>query len=158
MCKCSLLYRLHPREVKFLHDQRNERVMSIGNVDAAVTNQNVVRMQNRHQAAPASQINHIIIDNERMEEIFGEWSDGYESSDYECSDESDVDGEVDELVSDNVCRLTDRRYVSLRSTSDILNDAAINLGHSSECRSHMYVYRKKVERREKALEQKKNHY
>ena len=151
VCRCPMQYRLHPREVEFLHDQRNNRLMRIGSFDRDVTSLNVQRIENRHHAVQEQSQAEPEVNNNALPEIESDFSEGYDSSDsdFEADDFMEHCGE---LISDNVCRLTDRRHISLRSTAEILNDAATNLGHSSECRSHMTVFRRKTERRTKALE------
>ena len=81
---------------------------------------------------------------------------------YEVSSETDgtsTSGECDEalniqkaIVSSKVCKLTDQRHVSLRSTADILNDAAESLASSGSKRSYITLYRTKKEMRFDAAE------
>ena len=43
ICSCPISARIHPRELKFLLDQRSERRMRIGGVDVAVSLDNMKR-------------------------------------------------------------------------------------------------------------------
>ena len=75
------------------------------------------------------------------------------------TDGTSTSGDYDEalniqksIVSSSVCKLTDQRHVTLRSTADILNDAAESLASSGSKRSYTTLYRTKKKIRFEAAE------
>ena len=116
ICSCPIFARFHSRELKFLLDQRSKRRMRIGGVDVAVSQDNMKRFHRnssqkraRVEVAPIENI-----DNESSNQSPSE----FEQS---CETEEEFAG-ASHLVSSNVCQLTDKKIVSLQSTSSILQD------------------------------------
>ena len=74
-----------------------------------------------------------------------ESSDALQSSGInEASIDSDYGEEFVEksIISASACKINDKQNISLRCTTDILNDVAENLSHAGSKRSHMTLYRK----------------
>jgi len=126
--------------------------MRIGGVDVAVTHDNIKRLQRssdhkraRIETAQIETVDELIASCENE-------SSSQSSSEFEQS--SEIEEECpgpSHLVSFDVCKLTDKTFVSLRSTSGILNQAANSLGKPAKQRSQMTVYRRKRKFRKEAV-------
>ena len=123
ICSCPISARFHPRELKFLRDQRSERRMRIGGVDVAVSQDNMKRFHRnssqkraRVEVAPIENIDNLITSSEN--ESSSQSPSEFEQS---CETEEEFAG-ASHLVSSDVCKLTDKKFVSLQSTSSILQD------------------------------------
>ena len=151
-CDCIIEKRVHPRELKFLLDQRGERVMYIGPLDRIVTQDNLRLQSNRR--AKADPIASTSTSSPR--EVFDYDLDPLDDIEIEPNKKNDPDytaklTESKSLVSPNICKHTDRHNVSLRSIAFILNDAADTLGCSNV--AHTTIFYKKQKLRTDYLEQ-----
>ena len=121
--------------------------MVIGGIDMAFTRVNRKQMH-RHNTPkrPRVEANSASSSSEDLETSCEDVSSNVSESTSEFAHSSTGENEEENsatssrLVSSSVCKLTDRRLVSLRSTSAILNDAASSQGKISNQRSHMTVY------------------
>lgn len=154
VCSCPIGKRLDPRELKFLLDQRGCRQLRIGGVDRAATAENQRRYANR-RASNALTDKEMANTGLRIAEEFlvsESENDVVGDEDNDTSFKGEAYDQGESLVSPNVCKLTDRKNVSIRSTADILNDAAESLHSPASKRSHMAVYRKKCKLRQESLQ------
>ena len=123
ICSCPISARIRSRELKFLIDQRSERHMRIGGVDVAASQDNIKRFHRyssqkraRVEVAPIENIDNLIASSENE-------SSSQSPSKLEQSSETVEEcAEPSHLVSSDVCKLTDKKIVSLRSTSSIFQD------------------------------------
>ena len=151
MCGCSLDKRIHPREIKFLLDQRSERIMGIGPVDSAVSAENQRLAMNR-RTSPHSTISRcdsdtVAVPPDESPSDPDNGSSGNSDPDFLGQDEPTASINL----SSELCKITDRRSVSVRSVSEIMNETASALQSSSQV-SYSTVYRKKIKLREQSLE------
>ena len=124
ICSCQISARIHPRKLEFLLDQRSERRMSIEGVDVAVSQDNMKRFHRNSsqkragvKVAPIENIDNLITSSEN--ESSSQSPKEFEQS---CETEEECAG-PSHLVSSDVYKLTDKKFVCLRSTSSILQDA-----------------------------------
>ena len=123
ICSCPISARIHSRELKFLLHQRSERRMRIGGVDVAVSQDNMKRFYRnssekrvRVEVAPIGNINNLITSSKNE-------SSSQSPSEFEQSSKTEKEcAGPSHLVSSDVCKLTDKKIVSLRSTSSLLQD------------------------------------
>ena len=109
--------------MEFLLDQRSERRMRIGGVDVAVSQGNTKRFHRnssqkraRVEVAPIENIDNLITSSENE-------SSSQSPSEFEQSSEIEEEcAGPSHLVSSDLCKLTDKKIVSLRSASSILQD------------------------------------
>ena len=123
ICSCPISARIHSRELKFLLDQRSERRLRIGGVDVAVSQDNMKRFHRsssqkraRVEVAPIENTDNLITssENESSSQSPSEFEQSSKTEE-ECTGPS-------HLVSSDVCKITDKKIVSLRSPSSILQD------------------------------------
>ena len=120
ICSCPISARIHPRELKFLLDQRSERCMRIGGLDVAVSQDNMKRFHRnssqkraRVKVATIKNIDNLITSSENE-------SSSQSPSEFEQLNETEEEcAGPSHLVSSDVCKLTDKKIVSFRSTSSI---------------------------------------
>ena len=123
ICSCPISAQIHSRELKFLLDQCSERRMRIGGVDVAVSqdymkrfHRNSSRKRARVEVAPIEDIDNLITSSENK-------SSSQSPSEFELSSKTEEEcAGPFHLVSSDVCKLTDKKFVSLWSTSSILLD------------------------------------
>ena len=121
ICSCPISAQIHSRELKFLLDQRSERRMRIGGVDVAVSQDNMKRFlcsssqKRAHvEVAPIENIGNLITSSENE-------SSSQAPSNFEQSSETEEECTgPSHLVSSDVCKITDKKILSLQSTSSIL--------------------------------------
>ena len=109
----SISARIHPRKLKCLLDQHSERRMRIGGVDVAVSQDNMKRFHRsssqkraRVEVAPIENIDNLITSSENE-------SSSQSPSEFEQSRETEEKcAGPSHLVSSDVCKLTDRKFVS----------------------------------------------
>ena len=114
ICSCSISARIHPRELKFLLDQRSERHMRIGDVDVAVSQDNMKRFYcNSRQkragvkVAPIENIDNLITSSENE-------SSSQSPSEFEQSSETEEEcAGPSHLVRSDVCKLTEKKICLL---------------------------------------------
>ena len=121
--------------------------MTIGQRDMHVTAQNEAILHNRHHRKDegesyAHHQGQPILSDDSLSEVSSETDGTSTSGDYD-----EALNIQKSIVSSSVCKLTDQRHVSLRSTADILNDAAESLASSGSKRSYTTLYRTKTEMR-----------
>jgi len=156
VCSCPMATRIHPRELKFLLDQRTERKMMIGSIDKAVTSANLKKLHHSNiQKRARFESDSAASNSNDLQVSFDDESSSMSgsTSEFGLSESEEENASMTtstHLVSSSVCKLTDRKLVSLRSTSDILNDAATTQGKPANKRSHMTVYRRKRKFRDEA--------
>ena len=124
ICSRPISARIHPRKLKFLLDQRSERRMRIGGVDVAVSQDNMKRFHRNSsqkqagvKVASIESIDNLITSSENE-------SSSQSPSEFEQSSETEEEcAGTSHLASSDVCKRTDKKFVCLRSTSSILQDA-----------------------------------
>ena len=113
ICSCPISARIHPRKLKFLLDQHSERRMRIGSFDVAVSQDNMKRFHRsssqkraRVEVAPIENIDNLITSSENE-------SSSQSPSEFEQSSETEEEcAGPSHLVSSDVCKLTDSKFVS----------------------------------------------